>query len=174
MKRQVRIPYSGTKISPEQTKGEIEKLLKEHGIQDIQWTTYHGETTLKFIYGLDFRGVHKEIMFSFTPQNIPKTVRQYNPKIFRTEKIKVNDEPVAYRLLWWYLKAKLEAVSYGLESVEKEFLSHILLSLPNGQQATIGEKIFETLTTIEEHLALPETKPPVDTSKVIDVEVEKE
>jgi hypothetical protein len=39
------------------------------------------------------------------------------------------------------LKSKLEAVSYGLTTVEKEFLSEVIVKLPQGGDTTIGEAI---------------------------------
>ena len=45
------------------------------------------------------------------------------------------------RLLYYWIKAKLEAVSFGLNSVEKEFLSDIVTTLPNGTQQTIWDMI---------------------------------
>jgi len=144
----VKIPYSNTTIPPERTKGDIEKLLKEHGIQDIQWTTYKGKTVLKFLWKIHVQGVDKEIMFQFTPPIIASVKRSWTG--VRYEKVHVNLEATSYRLLWHYLKNKLEAVRWNLESMEKEFLSHAVVALPNGQEITVGEqieKIYETVSS---------------------------
>jgi hypothetical protein len=135
------VPYYNTQISPEQTKANIEKLLREHGIRDTQWTTYHGQTSLKFIWKVTVKGVEKEIAFGFTPSIILIPRRQYSSRLNKYEKVQIPHEAMSYRLLWWYLKVKLEAVEYGLESVEKEFMSHILVALPNGRETTIGENL---------------------------------
>lgn len=154
--KKTRIPYEGTTIPAERSKADIEMLLKTHGIKDIQWTTLKGETTLRFIHYVNVKGVEKGIIFEFRPPQIFVTKRTYNPKTNRYEKVQFVNEPVAYRLLLWYLKAKLEAVEYGLISLEKEFMSHISLALPEGT-TTVGEVITKAIETGSlERLALPE------------------
>ena len=49
------------------------------------------------------------------------------------------------RLLFHWIKAKLEAVSFGLNSVEKEFLSDIVTTLPNGTRMTIWDMISKQM-----------------------------
>ena len=168
------IPYSNTKIAPEQTKADIEKLLKEHGVKDIQWTTYQSKTTLQFIWRVTVKGVEREIAFCFAPPNIQVGRRLYNPHAYRTEKVQMLHEPAAYRILWWYLKAKLEAVQFGLETLEKEFMSHILVSLPDGSSVTFGERLDTAIQLghVESTFALPEPKKQERNEvKVIDVAV---
>jgi len=162
------LPYANTKIAPEETKAEIEKLLHEHGITDIQWTTYQGETTLKFLYKVTIKGVEKEVMFAFKPPIIHMKKKQYSRQNYRYETITMDNAPVSYRLLFWYLKAKLEAVQFGLETVEKEFMSHILVALPEGKETTLGEN----LTKVVEMVKLPQlvSRETVPNAKVIDME----
>jgi hypothetical protein len=158
--------YSNTKIAPETTKAEIEKLLKIHGIKDIQWTTYKGQTKLQFLHRVTVKGIEKEIAFGFIPPTILKSVRQYNLKLNRYEKINVNNEPQAFRLLFWYLKVKFEAIENGLETVEKEFMSHILLSLQDGTQSTVGEALEKAIENGNmERFALPQ--PQSDTNEQV-------
>lgn len=142
----VKIPYEHTTIPPERTKGEIEKLLKDHGISDIQWTTYKGDTILRFLWHLTIKGIEKEIMFEFKPPIID-TKKMIQTKYGRT-KATVQLEATAYRLLYWYLKNKLEAVQFGLQSIEKEFLSQAVVALPNGKETTVGESIESVLETV--------------------------
>lgn len=142
------IPYKNTTIPPERSKAEIEKLLKQHGIQDTQWTSYKGETVLRFLWQLQVKGVQKEIMFEFKPPVIEAKKRVMSRTDQRSIKAIVQLEATAYRLLYWYLKNKLEAVQFGLQSVEKEFLSQAVVALPNGKQTTVGESIDAVLETV--------------------------
>lgn len=142
----LRIPYSNTTIQPERTKADITKLLEDHGIKDHDWMSYRGRTTLKFIWALEVKGVQKEIMFMFSPPEIPSNKRVWTGS--RTERVSVNLIATAYRLLWHYLKNKLEAVRWGLESMEKEFLSHAVVSLPDGSVTTVGEKIEDVYEAV--------------------------
>ena len=137
-----KMPYQSTKIAPEQTRSDIERLLKEFGIKDYQWTVYKGEAQLQFIWRIQVSGVEKEILFKFKPPVMMALKRTYNTKLNRYEKINVPLEAVSYRLLWHYLKSKLEAVTWGLESVEKEFMSHIVMRLPTGEETTLGEALI--------------------------------
>ena len=160
----IKIPYSNTTIAPERTKADIEKMLKENEIQDIQWTTLNGETTLRFLWRIELKGVQKAIMFQFKPPIIPSKKRTWTG--MRYETITVNLEATAYRLLWHYLKNKLQAVKWGLESMEREFLSHAVISLPSGQTATVGERINE----IMERFETPQLTEKIDEKKIIDIE----
>jgi hypothetical protein len=136
------IPYEHTTIPPERRKADIEKLLKSQGIMDIQWTSYKGESVLRFLWHVqNSKGVEKEMMFEFKPPTIPAKRRIWSANDQRTIKATVQLEATAYRLLWNLLKNKLWAIRFGLESVEKEFLSHAVVSLPNGQTTTVGENI---------------------------------
>jgi hypothetical protein len=135
------IPYKNTAIPPERTKAEIEKLLRVHGITDTQWTSYQGETTLRFVWHLTVKGVEKEVLFQFKPPTIEVKKNIYSRTDQRSIRAITQLQAASYRLLFWYLKNKLDAVKYGLESMEKEFLSHAVVSLPNGQQTTVGDSI---------------------------------
>jgi len=163
MTKQVRIPYSGTTIPPERTKADIEKLLRNNGISDILWATYHGETALRFIWHLTVKGVEKEIMFEFKPPVIPAKKRVWTG--MRTERINVTLDATAYRLLWHYLKNKLLAVRWGLESMEREFLSHAVVSLPDGSSTTVGEHIQDVLETVRS----PALEYQPNKDKIVDV-----
>ncbi len=59
-----------------------------------------------------------------------------------------NGEPhpeATMRLVFWWLKTKLEAVTYGLRSVTEEFLAEIVHHLPSGEEATLGEILIPTI-----------------------------
>jgi hypothetical protein len=145
----MKIPYEHTTIAPERTKADIEKLLKEHGITDTQWTTYQGQSILCFLWQLTVKGVKKEIMFEFKPPLIETQKRVWSRQDNRTIKATVQLEATSYRLLFWYLKNKLEAVKYGLQSMEKEFLSQAVVSLPDGRKTTVGESILDVLEMVQ-------------------------
>jgi len=164
MKQQpIRIPYSNTTIPPEKTQAEITTLLKKHGVSGIQWTDYQGETILRFMWRVTVKGVEKEIMFQFKPPVIPSKKRSWTG--LRYEKINVNLDATAYRLLWHYLTNKLEAVRWGLESMEKEFLSHAVVALPDGKVTTVGENV----NAVFEAVRSPQLTYQENERKVIDV-----
>lgn len=163
------IPYEHTTIPKERTKAEVEKLLNQHGITDVQWTTYQGESSLRFLWHLTVKGVEKEIMFQFKPPIIHAKKRIWSQTDQRTIKANVQLENTAYRLLWHYLKNKLEAVRWGLESMEKEFLSHAVVALPNGRETTVGEDIQSVLEAVRSPALAYKPPEEENENKIVDV-----
>ena len=134
-----KMPYMGTKIPAEKTQMDITLLLKRYGVKDLQWTDLKGTLTLKFRHSWVFEGVQKEAMFQFSPPDIRVERRTWNQKLSRYEKVKVPHVAAAMRLLYWYLEGKLKAVTWGLESLEMEMATHVLVPLPDGSEVTVGE-----------------------------------
>jgi hypothetical protein len=174
-----RLPYEGSKLSPEQSKVQIEKLLKDTGCKDYQWTTIGGQSILKFILPVKAKGVEKLLAFKFIPPTIPKTVRQYDTKQYKYVKVALNDERTAFRVLYWVLKNKLLAIRVGLVSAEDELMSHILVSLPDGREMTLGEQLQEALPKlggVQNFAILPPPEPKKDDKrdeeKVVNAEYE--
>lgn len=52
---------------------------------------------------------------------------------------KVPDPNASMRLLYWYIKVRLEAVKWGLEDIFEAFFSRIINKLPDGTTATVVE-----------------------------------
>lgn len=170
-----KLPYAGSRLSPSQSRDAIEKLLTNAGCKDLQWTMINSEYILKFALPIKIQGVDKLIGFKFLPPRIPKVVRQYNTKMYRYEKITVNDDVTAFRVLFWYLKNKIIAIKTGLVSAEQELMANILLKLPSGEEATLGEKLHDSLPMIgkvEDFAVLPAPEPNgAHVSKIVDGEV---
>lgn len=171
MIRRTKPPYQGTQVSAEKTKFQISELLKKYGVEGQRWTEYHSETVLEFILSVEVQGTQKEITIKVQPPQILEERRLWNKNTGRTEKMKVQNEAVSMRLLFHWLKSKLEAVSWGLVSAEKEFLSNIMMRLPEGE-TTVGERLESMIHegNLEKNL-LPA---PKREEKVIDAEVSGE
>ena len=168
--KELKIPYRDTTIPKERSKADIEKLLTDHGVRDVQWTTYHGETTLRFVWQLIVKGVEKEILFQFAPPLITANKRIWSQADQKTIKANVQLDNTAYRLLWHYLKNKLMAVQWGMETMEREFLSHAVVSLPTGEVTTVGENIMAVFETVRSPaLTYHSENKEVTNEKVIDV-----
>lgn len=131
-------PYMDTTVPYERTKAEIEILLKSYGVKGIRWTSMEGmDDTLEFIVEAEIRGVKKQIGIAVRPPHIYIKKRVSGKGIVNTENI--NQE---YRLLFHWIKSKIEAVVWGLSTIEKEFLSEVTMKLPNGQSTTVGEIVL--------------------------------
>lgn len=167
MTDQKKLPYATTQVSPEHSKADIEHLLKINGIQDMQWTTLNGQTELKFLWKVIVKGVERKIAFSFVPPTVERQKRQSGYGL-----VKITDDRIAFRILFYYLKSKLEAVKFGLETMEQEFMAHIIVSLPDGTRTSVGQQLEEAIEIgrVENTFALPELKQrKIDPEKVIDV-----
>jgi len=153
--RHIRIPYQDTTIPPERTKADIETLLKKAGAKGAQWRERYdlNETpTLEFIMDIEVKGVMRTLGFRMKP-----------PALAQKKKgITSVNMSASLRLMWWYLKAKMEAVQFGLETFEKEFLSSVLTNLPDGRVDTIGEVATEMIANPSSKNILPsfDIRPP--------------
>ena len=80
----------------------------------------------------EIKGVKKQIGVTVTPPVFAAKRRTWNPKMGRYEAVYSPNWAQSFRLLYWWLKAKIEAVAYGLTTVEQEFLSQVVVALPDG------------------------------------------
>ena len=135
-------PYIDTTVPYERTKAEIEILLRSYGVKGIRWTSLEGQDdVLEFIIEAEVQGVKKQLGIAVKPPHIYIKKRLPGRGIVNTEN--VNQE---YRLLFHWIKSKIEAVVWGLSTIEKEFLSEVTLRLPNGQMSTVGEVVIDLMS----------------------------
>lgn len=134
-------PYLDTKVPYEQTKAEIEILLRSYGVKGIRWTILEGQDdVLEFIINAKVQGVPKQLGITVRPPHII-IKKKLHGVVTDTEDI--NQE---YRLLFHWIKSKIEAVVWGLSTIEKEFLSEILLKLPDGTESTVGAEVIKLMS----------------------------
>jgi hypothetical protein len=163
-----KLPYADTVIPPERTKADIDTMLHEFKIEGenaaevtgIRWTDLPPNLpVLEFMVRyIDAKSVKHEQAFRLAPPLLTKQATQKDRYGYR-EKINVRADAQSMRLLYWYLKSKLEAVLFGLTDISHEFLSEALFRLPNGQSATVGDYIVPKLSD-NKIPALPE-KPEI-------------
>ncbi len=111
--------YASTAVTPGRTKEQIEDLLQHVGAVGFRWssrTTLPGEEILEA--GLEWNG--RELAFRLKVAF--EDDRQRKQRL---------------RALYWYLKAKVEAIQFGLVDLEQEFLPYLLTHT--------GETIFDSL-----------------------------
>jgi hypothetical protein len=133
-------PYMDTEVPYERTKAEIEILLKSYGVKGIRWTSLEGQDdVLEFIIEAEVQGVKKQLGITVRPPHI-FIKKKLRGQIVDTENI--NQE---YRLLFHWIKSKIEAVVWGLSTIEKEFLSEIRFKLPDGRETTVGEVVIDLM-----------------------------
>lgn len=97
--------YINTSVTPGKTRDEVEKLLKRVGADSFRWSSFQGEETL-------------EALLSWKDQRLGfRLSAKYTTDRERQQKL---------RALYWYLKAKIEAIQFGLVDLEQEFLPYLL------------------------------------------------
>lgn len=118
---------SQTTVSPERSRAEIEETLKRYkatrfayvGLEDSAMVAFqmHG-LTLRFVIRVPGQGDQR---FRF------KTVRGFKRSLSDIQRQLAHEQEVRrlWRALLLCIKAKLESVDSGIESLEEAFLSHI-------------------------------------------------
>lgn len=168
-----KLPYEGTKIDPYKSMAEISRLLENAGALGIQWTSLFNENkvSVAFILDTEIDGVQKQFTAKIDAPYFAESKRIYNPKTLRTEKTIIPNWSRSLRIMFWYIKSKIEAVQYGLVSAEREFLSNIAFRLPSGMETTVGNLIGRK--AVDGTLALPGASEPQteeEKRRAIDVE----
>jgi hypothetical protein len=163
-------PYIDTEVPYERTKAEIEILLRSYGVKGIRWTSLEGQDdVLEFIIDAEVQGVKKQLGIMVKPPHI------FVKKKLRGQLVKTENINQEYRLLFHWIKSKIEAVVWGLSTIEKEFLSEVRLKLPDGRETTVGEVVIdlmgrntlESLPFFDGHKQQPKR---VNESKIFDIE----
>lgn len=98
--------YAHTGVSAGQSRDSIERLLARIGADVFRWTTMGNAE------GIEFRWPRKER----EPLGFRFVIRFETPK----------ERAQMLRVLYWYLKSKIEAIEFGLVDVEQEFLPQMV------------------------------------------------
>lgn len=126
--------YEDTSVAVTNSKDQIEKLLKAHGVVAVRFTSFPAYAELDFVRKADA---------SLLPYRI--TIR---PKLkwgARSEAKELDRaERQVWRVAYWWLKAKFEAVDFGLVEFEHDFLPYMLLQ-EGGRARGAAEVFFERL-----------------------------
>lgn len=155
------IPYNHTKVSYGATKNDIEEMLKEAGAIALRWTESPDSMkgvalpTLEFIFPIEWRGVETQFMVKVQPPLLVSTKRPGG----RGSLVHTPDRNASMRLVYWYLKAKLEAVKFGMDDLFTTFMSRVINQLPDGSQVTLAETITQHPEALRGLLPSFEIKP---------------
>jgi hypothetical protein len=127
---------------------DIGEMVKEAGAIGIRWTEMGDALpVLEFLIRTEIKGREMEFRVMVKPPLLPDR-KKINGRVVNT-----TNRNASMRLVYWYLKAKLESVKFGLEDIFDAFMLRVVHSLPDGREATIGESIKENPETFK--LILP-------------------
>ena len=103
--------FYDTTVAESKTRGEIDTLLRKHGVEAFRWTELRDGMVLEF--------KHPEGSFALSAD------------------FSVGDAPTpekrrrqVMRALHWHIKAKFDAIDFGLEDMRRAFLPY-MITAPN-------------------------------------------
>ena len=151
-----RLPYKTTIITRGRTYGEIIGLLETHGIKDYQWTRYQETDQLAFPIKIERQDIEQAFLVKLT---VPKL---FYPKRHgrgrSAPKTMTYLENQSWRIFWWHLKSKLEAIEFGISDTVREFMYNINYALPDGSEINLGQQLIDNVENINKLAALPDAK----------------
>ena len=141
-----RAPYSDTTITAENTRAEIDRLLRSYGVQDFQWTELWSKGVVRLEFAIEKEPGHY-VRVRVSPPPFTAKRRTWNEQLGRHVIVEAPNWAQSMRCLLHWLKAKLESVAFGLKSVEDEFLSDIVVRAPDGSERTVAELVRPALSS---------------------------
>lgn len=152
-------PYSDTTVAPERSKSEIDAMLRKFGADGVSWSESWKDNRAQIQFVIQEEG-KRPILVRLEPPPFLGKRKTYNPAKGRYEQIDAPNWAQSYRLLKAYLKAKLEAIAYGLRDIEEEFLSDVVVRDQAGRDRRVGEIYQQQLEDGQFTLALPPGEDP--------------
>lgn len=146
---------SQTSVSPDRSRAEIEKILARYGASGFMY----GWNEMGAVIGFMLR--NKQYRFTLTlPSQSDYRTSPAGRRWSHTQANKALDQAVRqrWRALALVIKAKLEAVSSDISTVEKEFFAWMVL--PNGQ--TAGDTILPQIEEAYETGRMPKLLPLIE------------
>jgi len=137
-------PYAGTEVDPHKSKVQIENLLRKYGVEGVQWSEIWSQNVVEMKFPLEDEK-HRPVLVRLRPPPFSVKRKTWNAEKGHYEMVDAPNWAQSYRLLYNYLKTKLEAVAFGLRDVEEEFLADILVRGPDGREATVKELVDQQI-----------------------------
>jgi len=122
-KKPSELPYYGTKISIQGTVTNIKKLLKKYNLVGIQITEYG--KTFRLVFALEKDDKKYAFQFELVIPNNERFARQ------------------KFRAFYWHLKSRLEAVDFGLFTLQEVFMPEMLVQLSDGYISTVKNALLQ-------------------------------
>jgi hypothetical protein len=133
------LPYSGTQVPVDRTKGEIQKMLVKGGAEGIQWSDAYKPkrmAQLQFIR----KGKLYRLTVPIHTEDLEKQRRYISD--YDWEKYMVRREAAMFRAMFYYLEGLIKAEAHGLLSFEEAFVGHSIIHLSSGEETTVADAII--------------------------------
>ena len=147
-------PYADTEVSPTRSKEQIDSLLREAGADGVSWSEHWAQNRaqLQFIITNE---AGRKCMIRIEPPAFVARRKNWNEGKGHYDTVEKPNWAQAYRLLYYYLKGKLQAIALGLRLVEDEFLPDFVVRDQQGRETTVRELVDHQLASGEIRPALP-------------------
>jgi len=122
--------YKHTSVAWGKSQANITKLLTEYGIQDTRFTFLQSRNELICEFNYPTKIEDKDV-------SIGVRILVPIPKLEDLEKAKNQ----IHRALFYYLKTKFEALSFGLVEFTQEFMPHLVIFDKQGNSKTLYQII---------------------------------
>lgn len=128
--------YATTTVAVSKTQDDIRKLLVRYGAKGMQLTEIFDPPSLNLRFQVIVE--HKEhTALAMVSMEIPTGEEEA-----RNDREAEQYRRQAARALFYYLKAQLEAVDFGLVKLEEAFLAHFEIADKTGRITTIGRFVL--------------------------------
>ena len=137
-------PYSNTPVAAAQSQEQIDRLLEKFGAVGTSWATRFdvGRIELTFaVQGKDGRNIGVRVI---APILVSKH-RKWDEEKGKSQVVLAGNRAQSMRLLYYYVKSKLEAVQVGLREFEEEFMADTLIKDAAGQTVRVAELILPAI-----------------------------
>ena len=138
----IKPPYKDSELDPDHSIADINKLLRKYGINDYQWTTLWDQGVIELRVMIETAGLDgkmKKIGIKVSPPIFKSKRRTWDAKKGHYVAQDLPNYSQAMRLLFHWLKIKIESVAFGLKEVEEEFMSDLIVRSPDGRESTLGK-----------------------------------
>ncbi len=136
-------PYRDTDVSPDKSRAQIDQLLRDFGATGTRWSTLWDKNRVELEFGVEHDG--KRTVVRIIAPTFMARHRTWNAKLGRNEEVEAPNWPQSFRLLYHWVKAKLEAVTWGLRAFEEEFLADTVVQTPRGDAVRVAEILMPAI-----------------------------
>lgn len=106
-------PYHDTKVSVAKSRADVIKLLGDHGVKAVQWTTFGDSSMLRFQF--DHAGHTLMVRMTVDPERQGDRPLRHASTAQQT-KHWTKEAKRLHRMLYWSIKSKIEVIEAGLET----------------------------------------------------------
>lgn len=163
-----RLPYKNTTITKGRTYGDIIGMLEEHNINGYVFGKDPATGIDMLVFPIKFMYNDKEIGFT-VKLNVPRLWYSIPTRRGRNAPVKPTYlENVSWRMFYWFLEKKLQAIEYGISDEVREFMYNTNFKLPDNRgEKSVGQMLLENA----EHLDRLSQLEDNSGRRIIEVEV---